>query len=146
MVAYRMGGGRLGFRPVLSVDYYRLRENGYAETGGGEAFDLIVRARTSDELTLNASGVLSLAVGDHSIVEVEGGRREIVSGALGRTVAQYAGGTPFTLLAPERTSGWLGRVRGMTGNQDVRIGTEFGAEEQQGKLALALRANLRVGL
>lgn len=146
MVAYRMGDGRVGFRPVLSVDYYRLHENGYTETGGGQAFDLTVRSRTSDELALNASGVLSLALGDYSSLEVEGGRREIVSGTLGQTVAHYAGGAPFTLTPETRTSGWLGRVRGAIGKQNFRIGTEFSAEEQQGKLALALRANLRVGL
>lgn len=146
MIAYKMGDGGLSFRPVVSLDYYRLHEKGYAESGGGQAFDLIVRSRTSDELTLNASGVLSLGIGAHSAVEIEGGRREIVAGSLGRTVVQYAGGTPFTLLPEARSSGWLGRLRGMTGNEDLRIGTEFSAEQQQGKLALALRASLRVGL
>ncbi|HEY1125675.1 MAG TPA: autotransporter domain-containing protein [Sphingobium sp.] len=146
MVAYQIGDGRIGFRPVASIDYYRIHERGYTETGGGQAFDLAVRSRTSDELTLNASGVLSLGLGDYSSIEIEGGRREIISGSLGRTVAQYAGGTPFTLTPEGRTSGWLGRIRGATGNRDFRIGTEFSAEQQQGKLALALRANLRVGL
>lgn len=146
MVAYEIGDGGIGFRPVLAIDYYRLKEKGYAETGGGQAFDLVVRARTSDELTLNASAVLSFRLDDQSRIELEGGRREILAGALGRTVAQYAGGTSFALLPEARTSGWLARVRGTTGNRDLRIGTEASAEQQQGKLALALRANLRIGL
>src|SRR3546814_20804613 len=44
----RLGG--LSFRPTVAVDYYKLKEDGYAETGGGDAPDLTVGGRDSDEL------------------------------------------------------------------------------------------------
>ncbi|MBN8832414.1 MAG: autotransporter outer membrane beta-barrel domain-containing protein, partial [Sphingomonadales bacterium] len=152
-VSYDMtSGSALSLRPVLSVDYYRLKEKGYTETGGGDAFNLAVRSRTSDELAVTASGVVGLNFGGEdqwsgwSRIELEGGRREIVSGNLGATVAQFKDGNAFTLLPDERESGWIGRVRGVAGNSGFQIGGEVGAEQFQGNWALSLRASLRVGL
>lgn len=147
-----VSGGGISFRPVVSVDYYRLHEKGYTETGGGKAFDLIVRSRTSDELAVTGSAVLGIDMGGQdqwsgwSRVEIEGGRREIVSGKLGSTVARFADGNDFTLLPDARESGWVGRLRGVAGNSGFQIGGELGAEEHQGNWALSLRASLRVGL
>lgn len=144
--------GGISFRPVLSVDYYRLFEKSYAETGGGKAFDLIVRSRKSDELAVTGSAVVGIDAGGEdqyagwSRIEIEGGRRQIVSGNLGNTVARFADGDNFTLLAAERDSGWIGRLRGVAGNSNFSLGGEFSAEQQQGALALALRASIRVGL
>jgi hypothetical protein len=145
-------GGGLSFRPVVSLDYYRLREKGYSETGGGDAFNLIVRARTSDEMAVTGSGVVGLNMGGQdqwsgwSRIELEGGRREIISGNLGNTVAQFKGGNEFTLLPDERESGWIGRLRGVAGNSGFQIGGEVGADQFQGNWALSLRASLRIGL
>src|SRR3546814_10081497 len=36
----RLGG--LTLRPTVAVDYYKLKEDGYTETGGGDALDLPV--------------------------------------------------------------------------------------------------------
>jgi hypothetical protein len=142
----------LSFRPVVSLDYYRLHEKGYTETGGGDAFNLAVRARTSDELAVTGSAVVGLDMGGQdqwsgwSRIEIEGGRREIVSGNLGKTVARFAGGNEFTLLPEDRESGWIGRLRGMAGNSGFQIGGEVGAEQHQGNWALSLRASLRIGI
>jgi hypothetical protein len=147
-----VSGGGLSFRPVLSLDYYRLHEKGYSETGGGNAFNLSVDARTSDELAVTGSAVVGIDMGGldqwsgWSRIEIEGGRREILSGRLGDTVARFTGGDDFTLLADARESGWIGRLRGVAGNSAFQIGGELGAEEYQGNWGLTLRASLRVGL
>ncbi|OJY67976.1 MAG: transporter [Sphingobium sp. 66-54] len=151
-LAYDWVSGNLSFRPVVSLDYYRLREKGYAETGGGDAFNLVVGSRTSDELAVTGSAVIGIDAGGQdqwagwSRFELELGRREIVSGKLGDTVAHFKDGDAFTLIADQRESGWLGRLRGVAGNSGFQIGGELGAERQDGNWALSLRASLRVGL
>lgn len=151
-LAYDWVSGHLSFRPVVSLDYYRLREKGYAETGGGDAFNLVVGSRTSDELAVTGSAVIGIDAGGEdqwagwSRFELELGRREIVSGRLGDTVAHFKDGDAFTLIADQRESGWLGRLRGVAGNSGFQIGGEVGAERQDSNWALSLRASLRVGL
>jgi len=151
-LSYEAGTGMLTFRPVLAIDYYKLKEDGYSETGGGKAIDLVVRSRTSDELAVTGSGALGLNFGGPKFengwfrVEAEGGRRQIVGGGLGATTASFEGGQSFTLTPDKRTSGWVGKLRGVGGNGIFRMGGEFNAEQQQGRVALSLRANLQIGL
>ncbi|RVT93190.1 autotransporter outer membrane beta-barrel domain-containing protein [Sphingomonas crocodyli] len=143
--------GSFSLRPVAAVDYYRLKEKGYAERNGGDAFNLIVAGRTSDELAVTGTVAAGFDFGGWDRdsgwfrFEVEGGRRELVGGSLGKTTASFAGGQSFTLTPEERTSGWVGKVRAIGGNGDFRIGSEAGAEQQQGRVALSLRASLVVG-
>jgi len=140
------------FRPVVSLDYYRLHEKGYTETGGGNAFNLSVASRTSDEMAVTGSAVAGLNMGGEdewagwSRIELEAGRREIVGGDLGKTVASFNGGNAFTLLPESIASGWLGRLRGVAGNSGFQIGGEVGADQYQGNWALSVRASLRIGL
>ena len=144
--------GSLSIRPTLAVDYFKLKEDGYSETGGGDGFNLIVDQRTSDETAVSGTVALGLDFGGVDKYdgwmrfELEGGRRQIVSGSLGETVAHFKDGTPFTLVPDERTSGWVGRLRGVAGNPLFQIAGEFSAEEQQSHVALAFRASLRIGL
>ncbi len=146
----RLGG--LSFRPTVAVDYYKLKEDGYQETGGGDALDLNVLGRDSDELAVSGTVALGLDFGGSdqydgwTRFEIEGGRREIVSGTLGTTVASFKDGTPFTLTPDARTSGWIGRIRGIGGNSAFQVGAELSAEEQQSHFGWAFRASLRVGL
>lgn len=144
--------GFLTLRPQASIDYYKLKENGYSETGGGTAFDLIVDSRSSDELALSGTVALGIQGGGEdeysgwSRLELEGGRRQIISGKLGNTVARFDGGNAFVLTPEDRDSGWTGRLRGLLGNNAFQVGGELGAEQQQGNWALSLRASLRIGL
>ena len=78
--------------------------------------------------------------------ELEGGRRQIVDGSLGVTVAEFDGGTPFTLVPEERQSGWIGRLRAVAGNSGFQVGGEVSVEEQQKHAAIAVRVSLRMGL
>jgi hypothetical protein len=148
-LGYEFRSGRLTVRPNALVEYYRLKEKGYAETGGGAAFDLIVDGRTSDETAAEAN----LAVGydllghdpdsDWMRVEIEGGRRQILSGSLGRTTAHFEGGTPFTLTPEERTDGWRGGIRLTGGGPSLTLAGEVNAEEQQGHMSLGGRLGLQ---
>jgi uncharacterized protein with beta-barrel porin domain len=146
--SYEKSFGRFSLRPAIGIDYYRLKEDGYSETGGGDAFNLIVDGRTSDELTAN--GTLTAAYDMGSLnradgwfrVELEGGRRQIIGGSLGDTIAHFKDGQDFTLVAEERTNGWTGRARLVGGNDTFRVGGEFSAEQQQNHVAIAFRATV----
>lgn len=144
-------GQRLVLRPTAVIDYYRLDENGYTETGGGDAFNLTVARRSSDELAVNGTLVAGYAFGSLKPdaiwlrAEIEGGRRQIVGGSLGETTASFKGGTAFTLLPDARSDSWIGWLRLVGGQQGFTMAGEVGAEELYGNLALNARVSLRVG-
>lgn len=151
-VAYEARFGRLSLRPIAAIDYYRLNEGGYSETGGGKAFDLIVDARRSDELAVSGTVAAGLGFGGKGPdaswfrAEIEGGRRQIIGGELGATTARFDGGQAFTLAPEQRTNGWVAKVRALGGNSMFRAAGEFSAEEQQGRAAIAGRISLTFGL
>jgi len=75
-------------------------------------------------------------------VELEGGRRQILSGKLGSTTASFGNGDPFTLDPEQRDSGWRGALRFLAGGSPVAVGVEANAEEQQSKLSIGGRASV----
>jgi hypothetical protein len=151
-LSYEARRGLLSIRPNATIEYYKLSEKGYTETGGGEAFDLTVRKRSSNETAANAM----LAVGYDLAgldpestwirVELEGGRREILSGKLGTTVASFGDGDPFTLTPEERTSGWRGGLRVLAGGGAMNFVAEANAEELQDKVSLGGRLGISFAL
>ncbi|MFT5329964.1 MAG: hypothetical protein ACI9TB_001111 [Parasphingorhabdus sp.] len=151
-VGHDLRSGNFSIRPTVAVDYYKLKEDGYTETGGGDALDLTVAERNSDELAVSGTVSLGLDFGGLDQYdgwyrfELEGGRRQIVDGSLGVTVAEFDGGTPFTLVPEERQSGWIGRLRAVAGNSGFQVGGEVSVEEQQKHAAIAVRVSLRMGL
>jgi hypothetical protein len=151
-LSYELRLGRLTFRPSASIDHYKLKEKGYTETGGGDGFDLTVRGRTSNETGANALlalgyDLLSLDPEESWLrVEVEGGRREILSGSLGETRASFGDGDPFTLTPEKRTGGWRGGLRVMGGGSLLSIAAEVGAEQQQGKASIGGRVGVSLAM
>ena len=151
-LTYEIRSGRFTARPIALVEYYRLKEKGYTESGGGAAFDLTVAGRTSDETAASAS----LALGYDFLgrepdaewlrVELEGGRRQILSGSLGNTVAHFANGQPFTLTPEERTDGWRGGLRVSGGGTGITLAGEVNAEEQQSHASIGGRLALQLAL
>src|SRR3546814_17056722 len=93
---------------MVAVDYFKLKEDGYQETGGGEALDLTVLSRDSDELAVSGTMTLGLEFGGADEYdgwkrfELEGGRRQIVRRALGAAKASFQDGNAFTLFTNER--------------------------------------------
>jgi len=148
--SYEQELGGIRVRPNLSLDYNRLHEDNFEEHGGGSAVDLIVNSRKSDELAGNAT--LNLGIGSVRperawfTAEVEGGRREILSGRLGNTTAHFAGGSPFTLLPEDRKGGWVERARASFGRGAGRISGEVSAEQHEGRTNVATRVTLQVSL
>jgi len=152
-VSYEAHTGRLSIRPNASIEYYKLNEDGYAETGGGSAVDLTVRSRKSDEAAANALLTLGYDFiapsdddGTWARLELEGGRRQILSGSVGDTVASFGNGTPFTLTPEDRTSGWRGGIRAIGGGSTMSFAIEGNAEQQQGRVSIGGRAALRLAL
>ena len=129
-----------------------MSEDGYEEEGGGTALDLDVDKRKSDELAVNGLMIAGFEWGAYRPdegyfrVELEGGRRQIVGGSLGKTSARFGDGDTFTLTPEDRQSGWVGRLRGIGGNSTFRIAGEVGAEEREHKVGLTARASLVLGL
>ena len=150
-LSYQLNLGAFSLRPQGSIDYYRLHEAGYSETGGGVGMDLTVDARTSDELAANEALALGYRIyGDpddddgYIRIELEGGRREVVNGSLGATTASFAGGDQFTLIPDARTGGWTGAARLKGGNDTFTASGEVDGERQQGTTAVALRAGVQL--
>lgn len=149
--SFEGGGQFFFFRPSVVVDYVRLKEDGYTDTGGG-GLNLTVAERTSDEFAIN--GGLTLGVDlkgmrarDESWfrIEGEGGWREILGGGLGDTTAQFEGGDPFTLQAEQSVNGWYARLRAIGGDQAFTISGEAGAEERHNDVGFTLRGTIRMG-
>ncbi len=149
-VSYDARFGPLSVRPTASIEHYSLNEKGYTENGGGDAFNLTVDGRKSSE----TAAVATLALGydlfggskdaeSFARVELEGGRREILSGKLGTTTARFNDGTPFTLTPEERTSGFLGSLRLIGGGSGFAITAEVNAEQQQDKVSLGGRLGVQ---
>jgi hypothetical protein len=144
--------GRFAIRPSAQVEHFNLSEKGYQEEGGGSAFDLTVRSRKSDETAV--VGMVALGYDLLSLdrnepwmrIELEGGRREILSGSLGATTASFAGGQPFTLTPEERTSGFRAGLRLTGGGPSLAIGAEVNGEEQQGKASIGGRIGIQLAL
>lgn len=151
-LAYEMDIGRVSLRPSVSVDYYNLKEDGYTETEGGDAFNLIVEDRDSDELALNTTLAAALNFGDTDPdgiwfrAEVEGGYRQIIGGDLGNTTARFKDGDAFTLSPDTRTDGWLAGFRLVSGSRNLLVAGEVSAEEQlRDHVSIGVRLSLRVG-
>ncbi|KQM13376.1 autotransporter outer membrane beta-barrel domain-containing protein [Novosphingobium sp. Leaf2] len=150
-LGYEGGSQFFFFRPGVTMDYVRLKEDGYTETGG-QALDLTVNARTSDELAVNPSltvGVdfLGMRAQDQNWfrVETEGGWREIVKGGLGATTAHFTGGQDFTVTGDDASSGWFARLRAIGGSSGFTMGGEVSAEDRFQRVDLAVRGSISIG-
>lgn len=150
--SFEGGGQFFFFRPSVVLDYVRLKEDRYTDTGGGAGLNLTVAERTSDEFAIN--GGLTLGVDlkgmrsrDESWfrIEGEGGWREILGGGLGDTTAHFEEGDPFTLQAEQSVNGWYARLRAIGGDQAFTITGEAGAEERHNDVGFTLRGTIRMG-
>ncbi|MDI1365258.1 MAG: autotransporter outer membrane beta-barrel domain-containing protein, partial [bacterium] len=94
-------GRRVYVRPEGRLDYVWLWEGERREHGGGDSFDLTVAARNASNLSGDLGLVLGAQYGTEVWMrpEVRIGYRQTLAGAMGDTVASFAGGAPFTLAS-----------------------------------------------
>lgn len=100
-VSYKADFGRYYVRPGALIDYVMLYEGSHDETGGGDAMNLKVDARTNQELAAEATIAFGARFGGPDLrwgPEVQVGYREILTGDPADTTARFAsGGNAFTL-------------------------------------------------
>ncbi|MBB3359019.1 MULTISPECIES: autotransporter domain-containing protein [unclassified Novosphingobium] len=139
-------------KPKANIEYFRLKENGYQETGT-DAMILLVRDRSST--AVNATTTLGFAwssgpssyEGRPFTVEADVGRRSHLSGDLGATTAIFGSGQQFTLTPENVQSAWIGSIGILQGGLDYTWKISAGAEKpQNGGIAANVRASLSIAL
>lgn len=150
-------GDHFKIKPRATFEYFRLKENGYTETGS-TPLALTLAGRTSTVANANTTLVASWssAPGDYEnrpfTVEVEGGRRSRISGEVGNTIATFnrgaaSGGDTFTLTGQQLPSAWVGEVSLMQGGLDYTWKIGFGYEKLEGGgTGYSGRASLAIAL
>ncbi len=139
--------GNFSLKPMAIMEYANLREKSYQEAGSS-VINLAVGKRNSQSLsartTLTAGWSMGPVTDDNRPLtfELEGGRRNQLSGKLGATTASFSGGNAFTITPDALKSGWLGEARILLGGFDYTWQLAGAAEQTQGKTDYSLRASL----
>lgn len=147
-LAYEAQLGAIYLRPAVHGDALMLREGDYAESGGGDGFDLVVENRSGHSASVTASLALGANLGGsfNWRPELELGWTQTLSADAGATTARFAyGGDSFTLIANTLEGGALIAKAGVTGgngyiNTSVQAAGEF-AEDRTGA---SLRAAFKI--
>ncbi|MGZ3376669.1 MAG: autotransporter domain-containing protein [Phenylobacterium sp.] len=136
MASYEARFGNYYVRPLMSLDYMRLNEGSYTESGGGNVMDLSVGSRTSSRLSTFAGVAVGALYGpDHSWgPEALIGYKGVANEVLGVTTARFVGGgDAFTLRSDEISGSGAAvhlSVRGENGSGGFAV--ETGAEARDG--------------
>lgn len=140
----------LTLRKAGSIEYFRLTESAYEESGGGEATDLAVAKRTSEVITATSSLTASYRFGRQTrdgrplTLELEGGRRQVIGGELGTTVANFADGDAFSIAPSKIRNAWLGEARLLAGGWDFTWQLSGQVEKTIDGINYSTRASLSV--
>ncbi len=147
-LGYDMDLGWAMLRPLISLDYLALNEEGYEEEGAG-AIDLIVEDRSADMLSASATLALARRFGDDNgwwAPQLKFGVRNEFGGSLATTEASFSGiGAPF-LLTPEdlpSTGGLIGfLITG--GTRHSAFGFDYDADIRDGFVRHSARVVVRL--
>ena len=138
MVSYEAHlGHNIYIRPEAAIDYIRMVEGSYEESGGGPGLDLSVASRTSSRLSAFAGVAVGALYGPDKSwgPELLVGYQGVASEVLGVTTAKFvAGGDAFTLHA-DNISG-----------QGAAVHLSLKGENGSGGFALSPGAEARDGL
>lgn len=145
--SYSYDAGWFSLTPMISADYFGLKEDAHSETGGGAAFDLSVDERTSHIF----SGTALLNIGRASKTalfrpEVWVGYRNNFSAEIADTVARFGTATPFTLKGGDISGGApIAGVRVAASNEYSYFGIEAEYEKYDAydNVSLSLRARFQ---
>ncbi|HTX47855.1 MAG TPA: autotransporter outer membrane beta-barrel domain-containing protein, partial [Caulobacteraceae bacterium] len=107
--SYEVHFGRFYVRPELSADYLYLNEDAHSEAGAGPGFDISIDQRVSSRMSGEALMTFGAQFGHDAWFRPEfyAGYRDIFYGDIAPTVANFAGGNPFTLEPGETKGGWF---------------------------------------
>jgi hypothetical protein len=134
--SYEARFGNVYVRPLMSVDYMRLTEGSYTESGGGDVMDLSVASRTSSRLSAFAGVAVGALFGPDRSWGPEAllGYRGVANEVLGVTTARFVGGGDAFTLRSDDISGQGAAlhlsVRGENGSGGFAV--ETGAEARDG--------------
>ncbi|QTC89870.1 autotransporter outer membrane beta-barrel domain-containing protein [Brevundimonas goettingensis] len=101
-VAWEHRFGRLSLRPELYAETFSLTEGSRTESGGGDAFDLIVDGREGSISSATAAVRIGYGFGQDGFIrpELKLGWKQILASDGGETIARYAsGGSEFSLIS-----------------------------------------------
>ncbi len=139
-------------RPRGVVEYDRLQENSYIESGDNPiALTVLGRVDTQTTATGTLTAQWSAGPSTHEgrpfSVAVEAGRRTWVSGNLGTTTATFETGDTFSINGGHLPSAWLGNLSISQGGLDYtwKIGTDVERGTDKG-IAYGIRASIAVAL
>jgi hypothetical protein len=148
-LSYEREFGQFTLRPEAYVEYFSLSEEGHAEEGGGDGFDLEIDDRDGHMFSATAAINLGMKMGQDDWLrpEVRLGWRQNISVDPGETIARFrSGGGDFT-LAPDTIEGG-GPIIGFrlnVGNELGMLSVSADAEmiEDYVRYMLFLRASFR---
>lgn len=126
---------RFNLQPRVELEWFRLSESSYTESGGGAAVDLEVAGRTSQSLSGLASLMVGYSFGEPRdsfkpfMIELEGGRRTVLGGKLGTTRANFEDGEIFSITPDKVDDSWTGELRLSAGGFGYRWNLSAGAEK-----------------
>jgi hypothetical protein len=141
-VAYEANLGSAYLRPEARLDYVWLWEGERREHGAGSGFDLTVAARKASNLSGDLGLVLGKQYGKDVWVrpELRVGYRQTLAGAMGDTIASFAGGNPFTLVASDDKQGAVSLGFALrAGSALSYVALEGGAEASRKQTKYTLR-------
>ncbi len=133
-------GERFTLRPKGVIDYYRLQENSYAETGTSKAMNLEVASRRSSAVSATGTITAVYRLGRPApesrplSFTLEAGRRNVLSGDLGNTTANFVGAAPFTITPEKLRNAWLGEAGLFLGGLDFTFKVAGRAERIAGQM------------
>ena len=145
-------GEHFNLRPRGVIEYDRLEENSYIESGD-TPIALTVAGRNSSQttatttLTAQWSSGPSTHEGRPFAVELEAGRRTWLAGNLGTTTATFETGDTFSIDGGHLPSAWLGGLSILQGGLDYtwKIGTDIERGADKG-VAYGVRASISIAL
>lgn len=136
MASYEAHYRNMYLRPQGYVDYIRLMEGSYTESGGGPGMDLAVAQRTSSRFTAFAGLAVGALYGPDRSWGPEAliGYKAVASEQLGITTARFvAGGDNFSLRADDIAgSGAVAHLSVKGENGSGGFAVETGAEARDG--------------
>jgi len=145
-------GEHFSLRPRGVIEYDRLKERGYVETGDTPtALTIAARTQTQTTATTTLAAKWSSGPSTHEgrpfAVELEAGRRSWLSGDLGKTTGTFSTGDVFSLNGGHLPSAWVGNLSIMQGGLDYtwKIGTDVERGPDKG-MAYGVRASLSIAL